>query len=178
MNPQLFRQRHDVLATLQSLDRHSTELNRIPFPSSLFHLQFLPLQSVPYSNVSSEGFSPLSPRQSVTKPPQRLFISFEALAQKYSREICVAAFPRARVNPCNLISTVDGCQVLRVSWPQYQRFLRGALQADCRVDAFHIKSIRENLGNRTRPTGSRQETDGYRGTGQFADWRQWFQQLP
>src|ERR1035438_8356096 len=58
MNPQLFRQRHDVLATLQSLDRHSTELNRIPFPSSLFHLQFLPLQSVPYSNVSSEGFSP------------------------------------------------------------------------------------------------------------------------
>jgi hypothetical protein len=24
----------------------------------------------------------LSPRQSVTKPPQRLFISFEALAQK------------------------------------------------------------------------------------------------
>src|ERR1035438_7323536 len=42
MNPQLFRQRHDVLATLQSLDRHSTELNRIPFPSSLFHLQFLP----------------------------------------------------------------------------------------------------------------------------------------
>ena len=41
MNPQLFRQRHDVLATLQSLDRHSTELNRIPFPSSLFQLQFL-----------------------------------------------------------------------------------------------------------------------------------------
>ena len=57
MNPQLFRQRYDVVATLQSPDRHSTELNRIPFPCSLFHLQFLSLQSVPYSNVSWKGWS-------------------------------------------------------------------------------------------------------------------------
>src|ERR1700682_1969618 len=30
MNAQLLRQRYDVLATLQSLDRHSTKLVRIP----------------------------------------------------------------------------------------------------------------------------------------------------
>jgi hypothetical protein len=58
MNAQLLRQRYDVLATLQSLDRHSTELDRITSLSSLCHLQFLPLQSVPYPSVSSEGVSP------------------------------------------------------------------------------------------------------------------------
>src|SRR6202041_2630236 len=59
MNPQLFRQHHDVLATFQSLDRHSTELVRITSLSSLCHLQFLPLQSAVYPSVSSEEFSPV-----------------------------------------------------------------------------------------------------------------------
>ena len=58
MNAKFFRQRYDVLATLQSLDRHSTELVRIPSLSSPPHLQFLSLQSVPFPSVSSEGFSP------------------------------------------------------------------------------------------------------------------------
>jgi hypothetical protein len=52
MNAKFFRQRYDVLATLQSLDRHSTELVRIPSLSSPRHLQFLSLQSVPFPFVS------------------------------------------------------------------------------------------------------------------------------
>jgi hypothetical protein len=52
MNAKFFRQRYDILATLQSLDCHSTELVRIPSLSSPRHLQFLSLQSVPFPFVS------------------------------------------------------------------------------------------------------------------------------
>jgi mannitol-1-phosphate 5-dehydrogenase len=52
INAQLLRQRYDVLATLQSLDRHSTKPLRIPSLSSPRHLQFLSLQSAPFPFVS------------------------------------------------------------------------------------------------------------------------------
>ena len=46
------QQRQRIVALLQSLDRHSTKLVRIPSLSSPRHLQFLSLQSVPFPSVS------------------------------------------------------------------------------------------------------------------------------
>src|SRR5262245_28383155 len=47
MDAELLRQRDDVVAASQPLDRHSAELPRPPSHSSLAHLQSLSLQSVP-----------------------------------------------------------------------------------------------------------------------------------
>src|SRR6266704_2672364 len=55
MHAQFLRERHNVLAALQSLHRLPAELVRITSHSFLCHLQFLSLHSVPFPSVSFLG---------------------------------------------------------------------------------------------------------------------------
>jgi hypothetical protein len=60
VHPQFLGECHDVVATLQPLDRHLPKgLGISTYYSFLCHSQFLSLQSVPIASVSFEGFSPL-----------------------------------------------------------------------------------------------------------------------
>jgi hypothetical protein len=59
MHAEFFCQRDNVVAPLQSLDRHLPECLRVSPRRSLFcHSQFLSLQGVPTASVSILGFSP------------------------------------------------------------------------------------------------------------------------
>ena len=56
---ELFRERDNVVATLQPLNCHLPECLGVPSYSSFCHSQFLSLHGVPIASVSASGFSPL-----------------------------------------------------------------------------------------------------------------------
>src|SRR5436305_7084597 len=59
MHVELFRERDNVVATLQPLNCHLPECLGVPSYSSFCHSQFLSLHGVPIASVSASGFSPL-----------------------------------------------------------------------------------------------------------------------
>src|SRR6266702_8312779 len=83
MHAQFLRERHNVLAALQSLHRLPAELVRITSHSFLCHLQFLSLHSVPFPSVSFLGFSPPVRTRIMFESRQgyHLFLQFVALTE-------------------------------------------------------------------------------------------------
>src|SRR6266702_8716201 len=94
MQAQFLRERHNVLAALQSLHRLPAELVRITSHSFLCHLQFLSLHSVPFPSVSFLGFSPRLVSSSC-RAPSRAILTGVCGSGKPTIERQLAPSPRS-----------------------------------------------------------------------------------